>query len=93
MPNANQPSERTSHPQGIPDASTSQEKATLNEDRVIRDDGAMERTEGGYVQSADAAYDDDRDGGTRTSRPSGRSGVNEQKPDRPNDTGELAERG
>ncbi len=93
MPNADQPSQRTSHPKGTPDASTSQDEARLNEDRVVRDDGEQERIRGGYVQSADAAYDEKRDGGTRTSRPDGRSGVNEEKPNRQNDTGELAERG
>lgn len=94
MANADQPSQRTSHPQGIPDASTSQEDANLNEDRVVREeDNPKKRIDGGHVQSAGPAYDDDRDGGTRTSRPDGRSGVNEDKPNRRNDSGELAERG
>ena len=93
MANANQPSERTSQPKGTPDASTSQDAAILNEDRVIRDDGEQKRTEGGHVQQADAAYSSHRDDGTRTSRPDGRSGINDGKPNRRNDSGELAERG
>ncbi len=93
MPNADQPSQRTSHPSGIPDAAGSNESADLNEDRIVRGEEKRERIDGGYVQSADPAYDPNRDRGTRTSRPDGRSGVNEEKPNRRNDTGELAERG
>ena len=93
MANADQPSQRTSHPSGIPDASTRREDAQPNEDRLVREGDDKARVEGGYVQRADPAYDEHRDAGTRTSRPDGRSGVNEDKPDRRNDAGPLAERG
>lgn len=93
MPNADQPSQRTSHPKGTPDASTSQEAGVLNEERVVREGDETQRTEGGHVQNAEAAYDPHRDAGTRTSRSDGRSGSNEDKPNRQNDTGELADRG
>ena len=91
MPNANQPSERTSHPKGTPGAGTGQD--TLNEDRIVREgEDDQARVAGGHVQNAEAAYDSHRDGGTRTSRSDGRSGINDDKPNRRNDTGELADR-
>lgn len=92
MPNADKPSQRTSHPKGTPHASTPQEAGVLNEDRVVREGDETQRTEGGHVQQAEAAYDQHRDAGTRTSRPDGRSGINDDKPNRQNDTGELADR-
>lgn len=93
MPNANQPSERTSHPKGIPDAGPSESDAMPNEERIVREgEDGQTRVAGGHVQNSEAAYDSHRDGGTRTSRSDGRSGINDDKPNRRNDTGELADR-
>ncbi len=86
------PSQRRSAPKGMPSAYTPDDYE-LNEERIIRDDGEIVRTSGGYSQEAQPAYDPKRDSGNRASGKSGRgSGSNGgEKPNRRADRGELVD--
>lgn len=89
MADANRASERTSHPKGLPHAGTDDPDALPNEARVIAGPGGLERTDGGYVQGAEAAYDPARDAGRRTSGKEAHD--RDEKPNRQNDAGEMAD--
>ena len=90
MPNANRPSERTSQPKGMPHAGG--DAPLPNEDRVIAGPNGPERTEGGHLASASSAYDSHIDAGRQTTGdkpPYSQRG--DEKPNRQNDSGEMAD--
>ena len=90
MANANQPSQRTSHPGGIP--GTTGDTTTPNEDRMVAGPDGPERVDGGVNVNATLAFDSHVDGGRRAtgedeSAPTGTDG----RPNRQNDGGEMAD--
>lgn len=88
MPNANAPSERTSHPKGLPGAGAP-EGVTSNEDRIVAGPNGPERIAGGALPSSVAADSPRADAGRHTSgtKPHDR----DEQPNRQNDMGELAD--
>lgn len=91
MANANQPSQRTSQPGGIP--STSGDTSTPNEDRIVAGPDGPERVEGGVNQSAASAFGTHVDAGRRTTgdAPTDMQRGDDARPNRQNDGGELAD--
>ena len=87
MANASAPSERASHPKGLPDASAP-DGLTTNEDRVVAGPNGPERIAGGALPSGVAAFSPNADAGRRTSNTSPHD--RDEKPNRQNDAGELA---
>lgn len=90
MADANQPSQRTSHPGGIP--GTDGDMTTPNEDRIVAGTDGPERVDGGVNVNATRAFDAHVDGGRRATGPdddgsTGPSG----RPNRQNDNGEMAD--
>ena len=90
MANANQPSERTSQPGGIP--GTTGDTTTPNEDRMIAGPDGPERVPGGVNQNATDAFDSHVDGGRRATGPDDDGSTGDDgRPNRQNDGGEMAD--
>ncbi len=90
MPNAGRPSTRTSHAKGLTGAG---EDAPLpNEDRIIAGPDGPERVSGGHVATASPVYDAHLDSGRHTTgdKPP-YSARGDERPDRQNDMGEMAD--
>lgn len=93
MANANQPSQRTSQPGGIP--GTIGDASTPNEDRIVASPEGPERTDGGVNQNATDAFDPHVDGGRRRTGTTAEDATGrtqgDTRPNRQNDGGEMAD--